>query len=166
MDLAVVIPAYRPGPEFPGLIHSLLQTPIAAVIVVNDGSEPEYERVFDQIRSLPRISYIRHGINLGKGAALKTGMNYAVCNFSHYRGVITADADGQHQDYDDPSAVIGMLSRRHEPPFEPSPPRGSLSRDVRFESPAVVISEIGLPAQDGLHLIQQVRTSGPRHRSS
>jgi putative flippase GtrA len=35
-------------------------------------------------------------VNLGKGAALKTGLNHAACAFPESVGVVTADADGQH----------------------------------------------------------------------
>jgi putative flippase GtrA len=35
-------------------------------------------------------------VNLGKGAALKTGLNYVACNYPASAGAVTADADGQH----------------------------------------------------------------------
>jgi putative flippase GtrA len=96
-DLAVVIPAYRPGPEFKEFIISLVQTAIGSVVVINDGSPSDYDHLFFEIQFLPRVSYLRHESNLGKGVALKTGINYVACNFPAYDGVITADADGQHQ---------------------------------------------------------------------
>jgi putative flippase GtrA len=96
VDLAVVIPAYRPGPEFPEFVRSVLQTKIGAVIVINDGSESAYDHLFDEIKALPRTSCLRHESNLGKGAALKTGLTYVAANYHTCKAVITADADGQH----------------------------------------------------------------------
>src|SRR6185369_8570471 len=39
-------------------------------------------------------------VNLGKGAALKTGINHALCTFPGLTGIVTADADGQHHPED------------------------------------------------------------------
>ena len=39
---------------------------------------------------------ITHEKNLGKGQALKTGMQFCLDNYQNLAGVITVDADGQH----------------------------------------------------------------------
>src|SRR2546427_11235040 len=100
MELAVVIPAYRPSPELIEIIHSLLEAPIRSIVVIDDGSGPQFETVFQQVRSLPRVVLLRHAFNLGKGAALKSGINYFLRHFPDCLGIITADADGQHQTHD------------------------------------------------------------------
>jgi glycosyltransferase involved in cell wall biosynthesis len=100
MEVAVVIPAYQPGEVLVGLIRSLVESPIESIIVIDDGSGPGYQHLFKQAGSLPRVTVLRHERNLGKGAALKTGINYVVSNFPQYAGVITADADGQHEPAD------------------------------------------------------------------
>jgi len=43
-----------------------------------------------------KVHVVEHTINLGKGAALKTGIDYALRTFRSGLGVVTADADGQH----------------------------------------------------------------------
>jgi len=100
MKVAVVIPAYQPGEVLVGLIRSLVESPIESIIVIDDGSGPGYQHLFKQAGSLHRVTVLRHERNLGKGAALKTGINYVVSNFPQYAGVITADADGQHEPAD------------------------------------------------------------------
>ena len=61
------------------------------ILVVNDGSSDNSGNV---IKRLP-VRYIEHTHNLGKGAALLTGLNYA--KNAGYQWVITLDGDGQHQ---------------------------------------------------------------------
>ncbi len=85
--VAVVIPAYRPGPELQEVVRRLAPLP---VIVVDDGSGAEYAAVFDGLK------VVRHERNRGKGAALKTGFGHVLREFADVTAVVTADADGQH----------------------------------------------------------------------
>jgi glycosyltransferase involved in cell wall biosynthesis/SAM-dependent methyltransferase len=99
LDPVVVIPAYKPGEPLLALISALLRSATPAIVVVDDGSGPEFEDRFQRIAVSPRVHVVHHAVNLGKGAALKTGMNYALVHFPHC-GVVTADADGQHHPED------------------------------------------------------------------
>jgi putative flippase GtrA len=93
----VLIPAYQPSPELPGIVRELGPSgEVEAVIVVDDGSGPEYEAIFDGAAAAG-ATVLRHFVNLGKGAALKTGLNAAACRFPGHVGIVTADADGQHK---------------------------------------------------------------------
>jgi glycosyltransferase involved in cell wall biosynthesis len=95
-EFAVVIPAFRPMKKFPSYIKQLLQENVPHIIVINDGSEKEYDNIFSQIESLKGCTVITHQLNSGKGAALKTGFTYFLKHFSYLNGIVTADADGQH----------------------------------------------------------------------
>jgi len=100
-DLAVspvaLIPAYKPENTLPAVARALLNSKaVKAVIVVNDGSGPESERIFEELSSMEGVHLLAHRVNLGKGAALKTGLNFAFENYPECAGVVTADADGQH----------------------------------------------------------------------
>ncbi|HYR84308.1 MAG TPA: glycosyltransferase [Terriglobia bacterium] len=97
MQLAVVIPVYQPGVELWELLQSLIPSPLESIIVVDDGSEPEYGKYFERARSLPRVHVLRHERNFGKGAALKTGIDFVLSRFPQLLGIVTADADGQHR---------------------------------------------------------------------
>jgi glycosyltransferase involved in cell wall biosynthesis len=93
---AVIIPAYRPEESLLQLIGALSGKPIPAIVVVDDGSGPEYREIFRRAEEFGKVRLVRHAVNLGKGAALKTGFNDALCAFPDLQGVVTADADGQH----------------------------------------------------------------------
>jgi putative flippase GtrA len=95
-QVPVLIPSYKPGDALETLVEALLDRGFETIIVVNDGSGPEFDAVFQRIARFSRVRLLEHGVNLGKGAALKTGLNYALVNYRNGRGVVTADGDGQH----------------------------------------------------------------------
>jgi glycosyltransferase involved in cell wall biosynthesis len=96
MNIAVLIPAYNPPPEFVSFVERLASSDVTAVIVVNDGGDPGCGPTFQKLQKTERVVLLKHAANLGKGAALKTGLHYAFSNFDGLIGVVTADADGQH----------------------------------------------------------------------
>ncbi len=101
-NIAVLIPAWQPDRVLIDLVVRLLEFDFGAIIIVNDGSGPSYEHVFQELcehapeASRARVHVVRHAVNLGKGRALKTGLNYFLNSFPDAIGIVTADADGQH----------------------------------------------------------------------
>ena len=98
------------------LVRALSLAPVGAIVVVDDGSDPGYEQHFESVRSLPKVHILRHAVNLGKGAALKNGINYILCSLPENIGIITADADGQHHLTD----ILGMARLLTERPDCPA----------------------------------------------
>lgn len=96
MDLpSVLIPAYKPDDKMLQLIQDLLELGFSRIMVVNDGSGPAFDACFEQAGAMG-CRIVRHAVNMGKGRAMKTGINEAMlCGFAE-PGIITADADGQH----------------------------------------------------------------------
>jgi glycosyltransferase involved in cell wall biosynthesis len=95
--LIALIPAYNPIENLPGYISELLNKKIfSKVVVVNDGSTQDYDPIFSILKHSADVVILKHAINRGKGAALKTGLNYIACEFPNIVGVVTIDADGQH----------------------------------------------------------------------
>ncbi len=90
MPNLLLIPAYRPAPVLPQIVKAAGGR-FHAVVVVDDGSGAEFSGIFAACPA----TVLRHSENLGKGAALRTGIKYALENFPGC-GVVTADADGQH----------------------------------------------------------------------
>ena len=87
----VLIPAYEPDDRLVALVTSLL--PQYPVLVVDDGSGPDYAAVFSECaRAGARV--VHHTHNRGKGAALRTGFSIAERDLAG-EDVVTADADGQ-----------------------------------------------------------------------
>jgi putative flippase GtrA len=92
----VLIPAYKPGPALLDLVRALTASGMP-VVVVDDGSGPDFASLFAAIEQVAGTELLRHVVNLGKGAALKTGLNHIACRHPEHVGVVTADADGQHK---------------------------------------------------------------------
>ena len=91
----ILIPAYKPDEKMISLIEQLTAAGFSKIIVVNDGSGPEFAPIFAQAQALG-CAVLHHGINMGKGRAMKTGLNHGLVNGLFTDGVIAADADGQH----------------------------------------------------------------------
>jgi putative flippase GtrA len=106
-NFVVLIPAYKPGPEFPGLVAELVRLGVGRIFVVDDGSGVWFRSRFEEVATHPQVRVARHAINLGKGAALKTGINAILCEFPDVAAIVTADADGQHA----PDDIIAVAQK-------------------------------------------------------
>ena len=84
----VIVPAYNEGRVITDTVERLLAAGYQ-VVVVDDGSSDETA----EVGRLP-IAYLRHPVNLGQGAALQTGMTYALRAGAEI--AVHFDADGQH----------------------------------------------------------------------
>jgi glycosyltransferase involved in cell wall biosynthesis len=105
--IIVLIPAYEPDQQLLRLIRSLLTaTPQPTIVVVDDGSGPDYRPVFDAVAWLG-CTVIGYAGNRGKGHALKAGFGFVADNFPG-RDVVCADSDGQHR-VEDILRVAGRL---------------------------------------------------------
>ena len=74
--LAVIIPAYKPSAGLIDLVQTLCKKSLPAIVIVDDGSGPEFREIFERVAEFPKVHMLRHAVNLGKGAALKTAFNY------------------------------------------------------------------------------------------
>jgi len=91
----VLIPAYEPDGRLVEVVDALIgAAPGVRVVVVDDGSGPEYAHLFDAVRLLG-CSVLAHPANRGKGAALRTGFAFVNRNWPG-ETVVCADSDGQH----------------------------------------------------------------------
>jgi glycosyltransferase involved in cell wall biosynthesis len=92
----IVIPAYEPSKDLIRVTQELKRaSPAADILVVDDGSSDACQSVFETLKNLSGVNVLRHAVNLGKGAALKTAMNHALVQ-GDIETIVTADADGQH----------------------------------------------------------------------
>jgi len=97
-NIWVVIPAYNEERNI-GRIIKKTKRYVDKIIVVDDGSKDKTSDV--AIRN--KVISLRHIVNLGKGAAIKTGCDFAVK--SGAEALILLDADAQH----DPSEIPNFL---------------------------------------------------------
>ena len=93
----VVIPALNPPEKFCDYVSALNEVENLYTIVVNDGSDAEYEPVFSKIRELEKTKVFIHEVNRGKGAALKTAFNFLEKQEEKDVQIVCADCDGQHR---------------------------------------------------------------------
>lgn len=93
--MIIVLPVYQPRHGLVTTVTSLREAaPGVALVVVDDGSDAASASVLRDAEDLG-CTLLRHDVNLGKGAALKTGFRHAaVAHPGH--AVICADPDGQH----------------------------------------------------------------------
>ncbi|HLG25061.1 MAG TPA: glycosyltransferase family 2 protein [Candidatus Nanoarchaeia archaeon] len=92
-----VIPAYNEEKRIIPVIEKAKKF-VDSVVVVDDGSR---DRTQEFAKSAGAI-VLRHLVNLGKGAALKTGCDYAS---EHAEWIIVLDADAQHNPEDIPRFI-------------------------------------------------------------
>ncbi|MBO4693736.1 MAG: bifunctional glycosyltransferase family 2/GtrA family protein [Clostridia bacterium] len=97
--IPVVIPSYEPDDCLVSTCETLILSGIKNIIVVNDGSNTEYDRYFNAVEGLD-VVVLTHTENRGKGRALKTAFEYILKEMPDSIGCITADSDGQHSQKD------------------------------------------------------------------
>ncbi len=97
--ICAVIPAYNEADRVGGVVRRTLPH-VDRVIVVDDGSA---DATAEAARSAGADA-VRHDRNLGKGAALATGLQRAAA--AGFDGAVTLDADGQH----DPDEVPRLIA--------------------------------------------------------
>ena len=95
-EIAILIPAYEPGPYLLPLLEELVAAGFTHIMIINDGSQPDYDVIFGKAAKLPAVMVLSHAENQGKGAAIKTGLAHLLKHHPDLSGVVTADADGQH----------------------------------------------------------------------
>jgi glycosyltransferase involved in cell wall biosynthesis len=101
--LAVVMPVFNEAATVADVVRVVLaQRPVQQLVIVDDCST---DGTWNQLQPLaqnePRIQLVRHGVNQGKGAALRTGIAHATAPV-----VIIQDADLEY----DPTEYFRLLA--------------------------------------------------------
>ena len=94
MDLSIVIPIYNEQESLCANLPSWVDYIKAngwMLVLVNDGSKDNTREILDSIKKVDNIKVVHHKVNLGYGAALKSGLLAVTTEFA-----VTMDADGQH----------------------------------------------------------------------
>ncbi len=96
----VVIAAYNEEKRIGAVVSSVVKNGYSQVVVVDDGSSDATGAVAENAGA----EVLRHIINRGQGAALKTGIDFALKNNAEI--IVTFDADGQHHAEEIPSLTF------------------------------------------------------------
>jgi len=89
MNVQVVIPAYNEAKTIFEIIRKL-KDQVSQIITVDDGSTDDTGELAKQAGA----KVLTHFLNRGQGAALQTGISFALANGAEI--IVTFDADGQH----------------------------------------------------------------------
>jgi polyprenyl-phospho-N-acetylgalactosaminyl synthase len=106
--LFIVIPCFNEQESIHPVVSSLLKAGYQNIILVDDHSTQDIQLA---LKGLP-VFYIRHSINLGQGAALQTGFEYAKRQNADI--VVTFDGDGQHSPADIASLIAPILNNTND----------------------------------------------------
>lgn len=94
--ITVVIPSYQPDEKLKKTFSSLREAGFTDILIVDDGGGERFAPVFDELKRDSACTLLTHGVNRGKGAALKTAFAYLSESRPDSLGCVTADGDGQH----------------------------------------------------------------------
>ena len=93
-DRIALIPSYEPDENLLEVVNELLENSFK-IVVANDGSSLMFNEVFNRLPS--SVHYLHYEMNMGKGFALKHGLQFIRTNFQPGSIVVTLDSDGQHK---------------------------------------------------------------------
>lgn len=110
--ISVVIPAYQPDEKLLGTIKDLVESGFCDILVVDDGSDEACKKIFDVVEQIKECTLLRHSVNRGKGAALKTAIAFFLENRKDTAALVTVDADGQHLAKDIESVSEAVLESK------------------------------------------------------
>lgn len=105
----IVIPAYNESQVIEKVIEEVMGAGYKHLVVVDDGSK---DNTHESALKVPGIIALRHKINRGKGAAVKTGI--VAANKLGADIIVTVDGDGQHDPTDIEHLIDPIASGEYE----------------------------------------------------
>ncbi len=96
--ITIIIPSYNEGPTLMTLVTKVLNLKLPVekeVIIIDDGSTDQTQEILSRISKSPKIKILIHKKNLGKGAAIKSGLKAAGGNL-----ILIQDADLEYNPND------------------------------------------------------------------
>jgi len=100
LKIVVLVPAYNEETVIVQVLRDIKAAGYPDILVVDDGSA---DQTYENAQHVAGVIVLRHFINRGKGAAVKTGIEGAKILDADV--VVTMDGDGQH----DPQEIAKMV---------------------------------------------------------
>lgn len=101
MAMIVIIPAYNEALKIGGIISAIRAAGDWQILVIDDGSADQTATIAEMAGAV----VLRHRLNRGQGAALKTGVDYA--SRFNFETAVFFDADGQM----DPAEIRRLVDK-------------------------------------------------------
>ena len=102
-NLWVVVPAYNEEKDISKIIKGIKKHS-KNIIIIDDGSKDHTSKIANKSSAI----VLKHIINMGKGAALKTGCDFAIKQGA--KRIIVLDSDAQHNPEDIPKFIKNLES--------------------------------------------------------
>jgi len=114
-EVTVIVPSYEPDEKLEKVVTGLEAEGFTDIIVIDDGSSEKNKPNFPDPAKHPSMTLLVHEVNKGKGAALKTAIDWFLKNRPGKAGVVTADGDAQHRPQDVAACAARMLEEDGAP---------------------------------------------------
>lgn len=101
----LIVPLYNEGTVI-GEVVAAARQEFPHIVCVDDGSTDDSAAVAEAAGAV----VVRHPVNLGQGAAIQTGLSYAIAD-PRAKYFVTFDADGQHRTEDVRSMMDVLVER-------------------------------------------------------
>ena len=113
MKLSIIIPCYNEAGTILSLIEAVKSAPIKdrEIIIVDDGSQDGTLNILKNLKD-PEVHVVFHQINLGKGAALRTGFQEATGDIC-----IVQDADLEYDPQEFPIVIQPIIDGKADVVF-------------------------------------------------
>ncbi len=95
-QIVILVPSLNPDQKFYKVIESIKKAGFSNIVCVDDGSTEESKKFFLDAKDRFGCDIFTHCVNMGKGRALKDGMNHIRNYYPDCVGIVTVDGDGQH----------------------------------------------------------------------
>lgn len=170
----ILIPAYEPDDKLIELLKTIKnKTNNIDIIVVNDGSNSNYDEIFSLSKKYSNV--LSYKENKGKGYALKYGLSYIKRHYEDNYYIVTMDCDGQHK-IDDAiklakylklnkdTLVLGKRLRSYKTPFR-SRLGNSITKTIFYVTTGLDIydTQTGLRAFSSKLIDYMLKVEGERY---
>jgi glycosyltransferase involved in cell wall biosynthesis len=114
MKIFIIIPLFNEEKHIVGVLRGVSKYKLP-IVVVDDGSSDNSKAKSQKAKlqfKIKDFTLLEHKINLGKGAAMKTGAEYAF--FKGADAIIFMDSDGQHEPGDLIKFIKALESKNYD----------------------------------------------------